>query len=507
MSNLAVARLVREPIELVPLLLILLVAVLYVAGTWWGIGLRPDSSVYLNVWDEGRQQAPLYSWVMDIGSLAGVSAPAFAWLVNGLLLMLNVTLVWALLIQAQIDRTPAWVASALVALLPQFLYVHETALSEPLGITCLLACFFLLIRYREQGDVALLLLSAAFAAAAVLTRFAYAPVVGAGSLMLLIYGRGPLQRRFLDAMLYGALATGVFLAWLFINHTGGGEGVDRSFAFLGDPDFSTFMRAVDAFTSLLLPTFVPLFVRAALLITVAFILLWSGWRALRPTRAAHASNALQLARLCCIFFVSYLAFVIFTLFVENSLHIHARYIIPLYICAVLIVMVEWAAHPAFGGVHLVQRAVLALAAGLLLANAARAAENTYDMVRNGNFYASPTWYASPTIGWVRTLPVDVVIYSNGPDAIRLLTDRKAEFALSMYDFRTGMDNPTNPIATQFATLRQQLAADQAILVYFDKVDWREYLMPENEAVEMFDLHPIRDFEDGRVYGSAGMTLR
>lgn len=473
---------------------------IYVLGTWHGIGLRPDSVLYLGAWEERRQQAPLYGWLIDFGVGFGLHRLFAAWLVNAVLLVVNLAVFMMLLREARVTTFGVLCATAIVLLLPQFSYVHLTVLSEPIFILCLLASLLFTARYLETRRRHDLVLGALFAGAMVLARFAGVPIVGVGALAILLYGQGGLKARFLESVLFGLIGVGVFIGWLVLDQLFGGTGVGRKAALLGDPDFQTFARAYETYSTFFLPVVFPEIFRGLVLAGLSFGIIALGWVALRPG-SINDRSVPPIARLSAVFIACYLPFLLFTLFVEANLPVHDRYLLPIYVCSVLLVAALFARNAVTQSLQ--PFALVVLLGGLFLAglNGVRTVKQVYVHVNEGNYYASQAWQHSPTLERLKTLDRDLKIYTNAPDAVRMLADREAEFWPMLFDRRTGMDDPQNPLKRQLSVASDEVQAGQAVIVSFKPIIWRFYLMKEAELVEKLGLIVLHRQNDGVIYGS------
>lgn len=102
-------------------------------------------------------------------------------------------------------------------------------------------------------------------------------------------------------------------------------------------------------------------------------------------------------------------------------------------------------------------------------------------------YAGPQWSESPTIAWLRTHQLEGVIYSNGPDAMYILTERKSVMS------------PKNAMSTpRGLTARRSDVPDDSYLVWFDNIH-RSYLYMPTELSEFFHMEKVLTFADGSVY--------
>ncbi|NWH08873.1 MAG: glycosyltransferase family 39 protein [Alphaproteobacteria bacterium] len=473
----------------------------YAIGTRWGIGLRPDSTLYLGLWSDGRHQAPLYGWLIEAAYIFLPSPKVAAWLANAALLFANLAIFGRMLMKARLSVVGVAMGVLILLFLPQFLYVHVTVFSEPLFLLCIFATFLSVARYIERDSRQWLWIAAACAALTVLTRFSGVPLIGAMALVILAYDRGPLwQRRLPRSIEFGAIASAIFLVWLLLDRLDGGMGVGREAALLGNPDQQTFVKALDTFSLYLLPSIVPLWLRVLALFAGLGLLTSAAVWVLRPRESEAPQRGLSIGRTAAVFFLCYAPFLFLTLFVEANLTIHERYVLPLYVSALLIVASAWGnGWPAWRTVDL-HPYFLAVAVVILGLNAVRGTVQTVNLFANGNAYASPIWYGSATIARVRDLPAGMKIYSNAPDAIRMLAERPADFWPQLFDSRTGKEDPARPFERQMREVRDEVKAGRAVIVQLDAVDWRFYLIDEQSLARELGLSPTFAENDGRIYG-------
>lgn len=501
-----------------PALLAILAGILvYVLGTWRGIGLRPDSVIYLGFWDEGRQQAPLYTRMMDLGALGGADRMVVAWWLNLALLACNLVLVHAILARCSVRPLLSALALVALVLLPQFAYVHQTVLSEPVSILTLLATLALLAGALREGGMALVVAAGLMGAAAVLARFASAPLIGAGALALLFYAPGTWRERLLRAVVFAAIASVLFLGWMAWSRAAGGAGVDRELAFNGTPGREVFLGALDTLSAYVLPSFLPGLVRraavagmAALLVLLMTVLLPLRRGAIGRVEAASeagAATALAFMRPAMLFVALYVPFVVLTLFIEHGLHVHARYVLPVYVILLMVTLVRFGRAGAEGSDwSMPARLLLAGLVAIVVLNGLRGTVATYQLMREGNFYTSDLWAKSPVIGAAGNLDPGLRIYSNAPVAIRLLARRPAEFWPRHYDYRTGKAFPGQPFDAELAQVVAEVRAGKAVLVAVDQADWRPYMASEWEIVAALGLQPASRRKDGRIYAAPSLQV-
>jgi hypothetical protein len=275
-------------------------------------------------------------------------------------------------------------------------------------------------------------------------------------------------------------------------------------AFYGRPDAELWLSGATSLAAMLAPVnFSPAlhfaFLAAALAATsyIAASHL-RGYLARVSARAADGYEAVPL--LCAAFIVFYALQLIAAVHVEANLPINARYLLPLYVAAVLMAAISAARRRGSARFAPAARMILAGIAGCVLAfNVARTAVRTADAYANGIGYADRYWSTSPILQWVDALPDDAIIYTNAPDLISFRTGRPARFVPSRMKRQLGQDDPSNPFLRQMEEASKGLRNRHAYVVFIDRVDWRFYLAPEAQLVSGLGLGLAADRGDGRAY--------
>jgi hypothetical protein len=119
--------------------------------------------------------------------------------------------------------------------------------------------------------------------------------------------------------------------------------------------------------------------------------------------------------------------------------------------------------------------------------------------REGEGFTSRAWRESEPVKFVKALPSQMAVYSNAADACYLFTNREALRLPAKYDPTGALVN--TDFEAQMAALRDDLINNRALVVYFDRVNWRWYLPERHELEESYKLPVLRNFADGVVYGT------
>ncbi len=474
---------------------------LFAAGTWHGIGMRPDSMAYLGLSPDRFQQAPTYTALIDLLAGMGVQPVLAATVLNILSLILNITLMFLILNDCKVRPRMIFLAALIMVLSPQFMYAHVTILSEPLTTNCLLGTYFFMSRYLRGDNVSAFVLASCLAALCVLTRFALVPLIAACSLTILVYGHGDLRRRLVSAIVFGLIASAIIIGWYLYNQTSGGTGIGRQAAFLGDPDTETFRAALTTLSAYVLPSSLPpIITLTALVVVLGFVIALIG-TALKVQTNPDDLPGLPVARTISFFLLVYVPFLVLALFIEANLTIHARYLLPVFISTLVLGFALVGGQPGTDMMNRLRPAALILALALTGTYAVRTAAMTRTHMTEGNFYASPVWKNSPTLAHLDNLRDGVVVYSNGYDVIRLVKGVDALKSPELFERRTGRPDLGTSPEKEIQEVRKRVADQNAVVAILNEVDWRFYLVDEERLIREADLTLLYEEADGRIYGS------
>ena len=504
----------------------LLAVLIVVLATPFGIGVTPDSTVYLEAARnllEGRglialakgevrpltHYPPLYPSLLALLSATHVSGETAARWLQAALFGANVWIVGQAI--ARYARESFWlpiVGALLTLTAPDIASVHTFALTEPLFILLTLSCLVTLARFLETERWWYLMAAALLAALAVLTRYVGGAVIAAGVIALMLAGKPDWRKRVTSAIVFGAIASAPMLVWMLRNSRLSGQATDRHLDF-HLPGLNQVVVAFSTFSSWLLLGKVRTDLRAAffiaevLLAGVFIVYLWKEIRRPSPepgsTRlrlpADHALAKLPIVIL--IFIISYIGFLIITATLFDVVIFDERTLVPVHVVSIILVIcLVGRFWPHFQKRRAI-RIAFALVALCLIGSYSLRAANWFTRTRqDGQGYASRTWKESETIARLRTLPPDVVIYSNGYDAIYHFTGRSGQFIPEKTVFVTGKANQN--YEAELEKMRRTLREKKGVLVYFHTLPERWYQPSENELRSRLSLSEVAKYSDGSI---------
>jgi hypothetical protein len=311
------------------------------------------------------------------------------------------------------------------------LSLHWVALSEPLFIFFLFVCLYSLCGYLENKRPGWLMAAACAASLAWLTRYSGASFVAAGTLAVLLLSDLKLARRALHAVLFSLIASAPNLLWMVRNHFVAGNAAGKHFGW-HPVTLSLFQDYLTTIARFVLPEGVTLATVSALALLGLALLLALSWK--RGRLKLSLGSAQKLLLLFAVFYSALLYISIS--FLDANLVIDT-WRLSLPICLMGLILIISFAHRLFtsNGKNVLdktpRRIAIACAILFLCAFAFRGAQwiSTSDSgeskdVESSNF-TSRYWTESSLIQALKELPPDTPVYTNGPDALYVLTGRAA----------------------------------------------------------------------------------
>jgi 4-amino-4-deoxy-L-arabinose transferase-like glycosyltransferase len=490
--------------------------------TRWGIGLTPDSMMYIGtargvLAGQGiamRVEPERYSALVSYGpgyslmlaglSAAGLGAPIDAARAAGAILFaVNILLVAWLTRAASGSAWAALFAAALMLVSPHMVRVHAYALAEPLFICFVLVGLGMLGQHIQRGDRRRLVAAGAFLVLGYLTRYAGLAFIGAGIAVIFLWsGRSP-TKRLRRAAFFAGIALLPVVLWMARNAMVG-SAVGRPLAW-HPISVKHLIGGWTTVTQWFLPEGVSSrFLREALIVgagaaVVLYVSLMKPFGSVtvppQPTEpAAPPSVTGPILAVAALLYVLFLV-VSISLF-DFDTPLSFRILAPVFVCAMIAVAGFGARiapiHPTL------KIGVMALPMTLLPLHAYGGAMEYRSLRREGAGYASPQWTHHPLLQAVRELPPHVRIYTNAPDVLFLLADRNSICLPSKRSLIAHRPNPD--YAREVQEVSDALRSGNAVIVYFPSLTEKRPNLPlEKELRAQMSLRVVREVRGGRIY--------
>lgn len=474
------------------LVLAVLMVGVVLSGTPGGLGITPDSLQYLqaatsiltgNGFSEfSSHWPPLYP--LAIATASGFSGEALAsarWL-NAGLAATNLVLL------ASIARRCGWrddvaaVVLLLLGLQAGFFHVHFLAWSEPLFLTFVLADLLSLhMVLQDKASRWAWRALVASAAAAIMVRYAGLFLLAVNACMLLLSLSRPMRFRAKAAIGVSGVSLLPFLAWIWFNHERGVEGVNRSIAWhLPSAEHVNGLQDAIAVWSGL-PD-------AASLPILAFVLAVAAWHLAAAKRNPSPVTVMLAASGTCL--LAYSAFLFVSIsFVDHHTPLDERLLFPMFPFVWLLL---WHAAANLQGKTL-RWAALSLLSLLLIRGAWHGWEDWRYTRHYGLGLTSRHIQAMPVLAWLRTLPSELPIVSNGPDLCTIYLQRPGDMLPRIYDATSRQPNP------DFQAELEAKTKGPILVVHFQAMTYRTYLPGPETLEKLPNMRLVYQGEDATAW--------
>jgi hypothetical protein len=484
-------------------------------STPWGIGITPDSVVYVaaarsllngtgfalpsasSEFIPVVQYPPLFPLCLAMLAVIGFDPiDAAKWLNVGFLFAANVVLAGLIVYGETRSRAASIVGSFLVALAFPLVQAHTLAWAEPLFLFCTFFGLWLLARHIEAPEPRVLLASSILVSLGLLSRYAGAATVLTGVVAVLLFCRAPLKDRIFDAVLFIIGSCSLVSLWMFRNVAVAGTATARSMSW-HPPSSEHLNSAKETILSWILPVGTSAgwaSIGSAVALTIVFLFM---------TRAHDERDATQppspFAFVLALFIANYALLLFITVsFLDAHTPFNNRIFSPAFLSSLMLIVclsVRWLRRSRSAAL-----ARIAVAPALLLffithfERSARWLETSYT---SGFGYAGPAWRDSNVMKRLSALDASTPIFTNGPDAVYAITGRHAAMIPAKVSPATRLAAASFP--AELAEMGTKLASGTGVLVYFHTVSWRWYLPSEEELLSSLNLTVVAREEEGAIY--------
>ena len=488
-------------------------------STRWGIGLYPDSIVYVGAArsiiegdgfrfldDVGQfspvvQYPPLYSYSIAAFALMGMDALEGARWISVLFFAANAVLMGNIAYRCTASYGAALIACFFAMTAFPLVYIHSQALTEPMFIFLIFLAFSVLARYLQQPRRSLLCAASLIIGLSCLVRYVGVAFVLTGAMVVLCFSSTSWKQRLAHTVLFSVLAAFPFIGWVGRNLWSAGNAVNRTFGF-HPPALSDLIHATDTigywfFPSQIVDT-IPWISRSGLLL-VFILFCWLVVKVGFPR-----SRFLQMVSVCP---AGYLVFLLISWCVnDQALYLDTRTLaLPFLAVMILVVSIitEWfrAARPATKSWRwFALDCVLIFISLMQMINGVVWLRHSYD---DGIGFAIDRWRNSELLSLVKNGQAPNLIFSNAPDFIYTLTGKRAALIPRKVTPDKSLKNsvPNQQYAAEIASMKEQLENKRGVLIYFDDGDDRLWYLPSKTELEArLPLQVLTTTSDGTVYG-------
>jgi 4-amino-4-deoxy-L-arabinose transferase-like glycosyltransferase len=507
-----------------PLLVMAMVAsiggALVVFTTEWGAGVTRDSTIYINaarnlLMGYGLSHPPgtplthyppLYPLVLSLSGLLGKDPLDGARWVQAFLLFATLWCSVMMIFRATSGSLLAWLTGFLLLLTSQtVIYVYSFAWSESLFILLSVSGFLMLGEYLKEPKPLLFMASSMVIGLAFLTRYVGVSLVITGCCFILLFSRLNTIKRWTATVIFGAISIFPMCLWLLRNRVVGGTLTNRTLV-RHPPTLEDINAAVLTMSMWLgIPQDWPLSLKTSLLALSALAILTSYvilvWSYKRKRAVQESPIPLYLPSLFIILAVCYLLFLGISIsFVDAHTPLDMRVLSPLFVFgAIGMVCLGYHLWVQFGKKQAVAIPILMISFLFIGNQVVSSVPLVASFHNEGIGFASKYWKHSQIMELVKSVPEDITIYTNGPDAIDILAGKSALMIPAKVEAGTRLAN--EDFAAQFADMANQIRAGKSIVVYFSLITWRWYLPTKEEVARNIRHRVLYDGWDGTVFGT------
>jgi len=411
-----------------------------------GIGIEPDSVVYLSVAENFHDKGKLvdftggaltdfpvgYSVFLScIMLLTGLKPLFFAPVLNALLFALLIFLAGCIMDRyMQQSRWYKWAILCCMIISPCLLEAYSMLLSESLFIIFETLFFITIFSYLRSHSIKWLVVSALLASLASVTRYVGITIIATGGLLILLNSQLLLRKRVKNLFIFSAISSCLLVVNLVRNFTISGTmtgGRERSTASLTENmhDAGTVFYDWLPFTN-------GHYKGAALF----FVLLIAGLLAFCVRQFLRNPVAVSFLNVVNVFSITYLLFIVITASISRFETLYSRFFSPVYI-PLLWIISNWLLQ-LFKNYILPGKKWVPMAMGFIVFlwfqyGQLDTDNETWDGVKDAGIpgYAEDQWRLSPTVQFVEKEPKlfqkGFSVYSDASDAIYFFTGRVGKF--------------------------------------------------------------------------------
>jgi hypothetical protein len=416
---------------------------------------------------------PAFSIWLAGASLTGLSSAQAAYLSILALFGLNAALTGLSLYLITQSKVFSLIGALLFAVNALFLRVHSFAMSEPLYLFLSLAGFILIALSFRRRRACLLFAAGLLLGAAALTRFVGLASI-ASTLLVIVLASNDWNSRIRRAAIFSAAWLPLVLGWLLRNRIATGYSVNRQFGW-HPGEWEKYQVGIDRLWNWLLPDRVVDLLKIqqaasslllgilALFLIAVIVYAWNR-RLKARENSPHSDLSFSLWLNHGIYVIVYLGAVAATItFLDASTFFENRILAPA-LASLLILLVSswyWLWKLKVISVRLVLAAFILVFAARFISDGRLTVQN---LRKDGQGYSAKEWRASETMALIRDLPEDMIIYTNEPTGVYLLTGRGSYSTPSPWD--PVILQPRAGYADDLSRMKQAIQDGAAVLFIF-----------------------------------------
>jgi hypothetical protein len=492
-----------------------------IISTPWGLGLSPDSAVYIgsarsllqgvgfslpsqsNVFALVVHYPPLYPALLAAVGFGGPDPLVAAKWFNGLLFAANIFIAgWLVFVHTKSILLSVYAAVLMMTALPM-VQVHSMVWSEPLFALFELCGALFLISYFRTISYRYLIAAAGMVGLSAITRYAGVAFIASGIASILFLGNASTKKKFLHAGIFLVIASLPLVGWMARNWALTGSSANRSVSFhpMGLEHLTAVVTTMMSWISAswLSVADAQIALGISLFMTAALIFFLRKYRQDQRPKTSETTESVAFPGLMLSLILAYFLMLFATIsFLDHQTPIDSRILSPVY-APIMLLGISLGSRLA--GRRLSGKGFSRLALPIAFVLLGLQLASTWPWValihEKGVGYASREWRESDMVQRVKSVPFTTPMFSNAPDVLYTLLGRASD----MIPRKTNPDTraPNENYHAQLLAMKNQLKNNQGLLVYFDRVQWRWYLPSSEELQTALGLRLLMREQDGSIY--------
>ena len=492
-------------------------------ATTEGVGISPDSTIYLggakNLHDKGQFDhpytdepithfPPLYSSILALISSLGLNSATTARLINLLIYFLTYILA-AIIIFDITDRSinATLLGSLVIISANDMLWVHLWAWTEPIFILLGFSGLYALSKAIDFARFSWLFFSAVLVGLTLITRYAGIAFFISCIVSIGLFYSKKNKDKLKAILMFSIISLIPILFWILRNYFLSETATDREFQLhfiTRDQLFQAAETVKGWFITYPVPDRVASITIDSVFLSLSIILIVLVSVSIFTNKGKSQSGKKfpVLGLILFIFFFAYFGFIIFSIsFMDAYTPLNSRILVPAYfaiIPVIILILKRFSERlaPSKYAIKIFSTSIILLVSFIVFLNMIDQLSWVSKIHQIGLGYNNRIWKTSESVKFIASLPEDIHIISNAPDALYYLTGRSTIPIPSKFNPSTQQDNPD--YYQDLESIQEIFVSQKARLVIFNNI-YRDHLPTEEELLDRFHIVKTKTLSDGNLY--------
>jgi len=467
-----------------------------------GIGLKPDSIVYLSTARSALagsgffefEGIPLTDFPIGYSTFLCIISIISRLDILQCAHIVNMSLYFVLIyvsggIINEFTRKNRWIKIpflVLIAFSPILLNVYINLMSETVFLVMILLFFVALKKYGRDKAVNKLIIVAVIAGLSCIVRYAGVTLIGAGGLMILFDRKLEIKKKIGHLLLFGLIGLSFLMGNLLRNYL-----IVNTLTGPRESSITSFSENIKNYTSVLGDffkyTFLPF--ELVFLIGIGLFLFYIFTFIFHVTKSEKFYNYLSIS---VSFFIVYSVFIVFLATISRFDKLDVRLLSPLFLPGLFpfVFVVEWLITSFHGWIKYSIISICVMLFCITIYYQYKDNSEMYTMSQNAGIpgYAEDAWRNSKMLEYLngnkQLFVNEALIYSNRNEAVWLFTNLRSDLI------------PHNEYESEVLEFAENQKKDYYIVWFYDMVDTELFSL--EKLLNEYNLNELVSFSDGKI---------